>query len=225
MLRYLLFTCDDPKTYHSLCLLSKNAYNLSKEYEPMKLKQFSTKIVLQIERYNEEKSYTFLPNGNPYNCWTTRYNDTGTTTYTIFDKSGLLVYHFYNDMGSGLSGYQTYDKTRGIFAKKENGWIFFPFFKVLKSNLFMSNIRRKFFFKAYICLCGFYHNFVLWNGGWKSITLFRKCPNTVRTKNIPLKKLYNSSLNHHLLPTLRTKVVKYSKEFKGYPFFDNCVIE
>src|SRR5436309_1525543 len=44
LLRYLIYNCDDPKTYISLALTCKYAAELAKYYAPMKTREFCRNI-------------------------------------------------------------------------------------------------------------------------------------------------------------------------------------
>jgi len=46
LLRYLIYNCDDPKTYISLALTCKYASELARYYAPMKMREFSRSLIM-----------------------------------------------------------------------------------------------------------------------------------------------------------------------------------
>ena len=61
LLRYLIYNCDDAKTYISLALTCKYASELVKYYSPMKMREFSRKIDNNYSMGTT--SHYILPNG------------------------------------------------------------------------------------------------------------------------------------------------------------------
>ena len=63
LLRYLIYNCDDPKTYISLALTCKYASELARYYAPMKMREFCREIIRPDIYLLEKLTIYVLPNG------------------------------------------------------------------------------------------------------------------------------------------------------------------
>lgn len=76
LLRWLMYNCDDYKTYHSLCLVNRYCgLELAREYSPMKKNEFSYIDEFTITLRNAlisigiKNRCIFLPNGLAHGIW------------------------------------------------------------------------------------------------------------------------------------------------------------
>ena len=122
LLRYLVYNCDDPKSYISLALTCKYAAELTRYYSPMKMRVFCKNIktheicelsVLPNGRILKEKYFaTFLPHLICYNV-----RDNYRVSYDMHESDissvleGRISSYFFNDI------HYTVEKTRLIFKK------------------------------------------------------------------------------------------------------------
>jgi len=122
LLRYLIYNCDDPKTYMSLAFTCKYAAELAKYYAPMKMREFCRVIksreicelsVLPNGRIVKEKYFaTFLPHLICYNI-----RDNYRLSYDIHESDISSVFqenvssYFFNDI------HYVVKTTRLVFSK------------------------------------------------------------------------------------------------------------
>jgi hypothetical protein len=180
---------------------------LSKEYEPMKMKQFSTKIITQYAEGNGERTFSFLPNGLACGHWTSQRN--GLMLNTIFDKNGNSIHQFFNRFDPGVVVPRL---SLDCFGRKENNWIILKFGR--PNSMLMINSNRHFSISTKKCECGFFHVYRLWNLNSLWLVLSKKCPNTIKTINTPLEKSFNKNDFERDMRSLRTKVVMFAKKVK-----------
>jgi hypothetical protein len=174
----------------------------------MKMKDLSTKINFK------GWIVPFLPNGyahgwayytSPGSKMTSCYNH-GNKLFTsetfnknyqaaVLDKNVLMINGYYKSTSS----------------KFENNWILEKFTGGFPESVVFSHWKRNFVVYAHVCPCGYHHKFVL---NCLSRPLFfhllRPCPNTNKTRFLPLT-YYKTPPTNKDLKTIRTKVCEFAK--------------
>lgn len=72
LLRWLMYNCDDARTYYALCLVNKYCGGLAREYAPMKKKEFSLVdnfVIVDNDGIKCKHKCIFLPNGLAHGIW------------------------------------------------------------------------------------------------------------------------------------------------------------
>lgn len=100
LLKYLIYKCNNPKTYFSLSLVNKYCRELTKYYSPMKMRAFCKEINWELTHGSQQTGIAYvLPNGRVLksvvkdfplsNCKTTQCFDIKTSTSVYISESNL----------------------------------------------------------------------------------------------------------------------------------------